>query len=134
MGVPFVRGGCCDSGLNGGSAVWTPTVSAVTGTNVDIGDFTSMSGGFILVGSTVMFSFEGTVNTTGWTSGTATIDLPHTGTLVGSVRAVVTCYAPANFTELYLTNAAGNTAMRLNFTAAVPGPNMFIYASGSYEM
>lgn len=116
--------------LSAGS--FTPTVSAVTGTNVDTGDFTSLSGHYQRVGNVVRFAFEGAINSTGWTSGTATFALPVAGTISGSVAAPVTCYAVAKFDELYLTNAAGNTALLLNFATSVPGTNMYFYASGSY--
>lgn len=75
--------------LNDG--LWTPVVKAVTGTNVDIADFTTLVGHWSRVGEIVTFAFHATVDTTSW-SGTATfsVDLPVSGTLTRFTAVVTT--------------------------------------------
>ena len=118
------------------SGAFTPTISATTGSGVASGDFTSMSGHFARVGQVVFFSIEAVVNTTGWTAGvggTATFDLPVSGTISGTVAAPVVPAIFADWDGLFLENGAGNTSIRLIATcSASVGGSRFISASGSY--
>lgn len=69
---------------------WTPSVSGVTGNGRDDGDFTALTGHYIRVGNTVMFTIEMVVDTTGW-SGAGSVEFdPPIGTASGDATGVVT--------------------------------------------
>lgn len=100
------------------SGLYTPTVSAVTGTGVSAGDFTNIAGNFIRVGKTFHFSLDFRVNTTGWGgggSGTVSFTLPVAGTVDGYVRGTVSMVEPMDgkFTTLTLARSASPTVVQL---------------------
>jgi hypothetical protein len=118
------------------SGSWTPVFSNESGAGIVPGDFTSISGHYIRVGQVVFFSFECLIDTTGWTTGTGQaidLTLPVAGTISGSVAAATSFGLQTDWDSLFVRNAAGNTAMMIDFiTPALLGIGRSLAVSGSY--
>lgn len=113
---------------------WTPVVKAVTGTSVDIGDFTTLTGTWSRVGEIVTFALRGTVDTSSWgATATFTIDMPVTGTLTRFYATVTTTQNCD-----YAIAAAGGGSYDAEFTLeGVTGPlgvSRYFTAVGQYRL
>lgn len=114
-------------------AAWTPVVSGVTGTGRATGDFTSLSGHYIRVGNTLVFTIAMVVDTTGW-SGPGTVTFtPPVGTVSGNAKGTLSLDSPSIIDTFSLLQFG--TGLSLNMTAgATTGAGQGIAISGSVSI
>lgn len=116
--------------------LWTPVIKAVTGTNVDIADFTGLgaAGTWSRVGEIVTFAFHATVDTTSW-SGTATftVDLPVAGTST-RLTAVMTTTQVCESTDADGAGGTSDAIFTLNGALGSVGTGRRVSVFGQYRL